>query len=122
MSVRSSFVSIIFAATALSVATAPATALDGEAVRVPLDVDVYDEPGGVGQARPEQLKGGSRLILMNENEHWCHVDNWKDPVPGGKGWIWCGQGDDGQDYSVTKLSADEINAPEPGQGGGAGGE
>lgn len=122
MRIRSSRRLVALAVTGLSIATVPASALDGYAVRVPLDIDVYDQPGGAGQARPQLLAGGSRVSLINENDHWCEVDSWKDPVPGGKGWIWCGMGDDGQDYSVTKLSAEEINAPEPGQGGGAGGE
>jgi hypothetical protein len=118
MSIRSTFVLIALAAAALSAATKPAAALDGYAVRVPLDIDVYDQPGGVGKARPQHLAGGSRVSLIEEtSDHWCHIDSWRDPVPGGKGWIWCGNGYDGQDYSLIKLSADEINAPEPGQDG-----
>lgn len=97
----------------------PASALDGYAVRVPLDIDIYDQPGGEGKPRPQHLKAGSEVSLIEESDdHWCQVDSWRDPVPGGKGWIWCGKGDDGEDYSVTKLTADEINAPKPDQGGG----
>jgi hypothetical protein len=111
MGARSSIVSIVLATTALSLA-APANALDGYAAKVPLDVDVYDQPGGVGKARPQHLKGGSRVSLSNEKDNWCEVDSWKDPVPGDKGWIWCGMDDDGQDSSVTRLTPEEINAPE----------
>lgn len=96
----------------LMLAPLPASALDGYGVEVPLDVQVYDQPGGVGTPRQQDLRGGSRVILSNEtSEHWCQVLSWRDPVPGGSGWIWCGAGLDGQDYSLRRLSVDEVNAP-----------
>jgi hypothetical protein len=85
--------------------------MDGWAVRVPIDVDIYDRPGGDGKKHSQHLRGGSLVTLTKEQDHWCAVESWKDPVPGGKGWVWCGKGDDGMDYSVTKLTPEEINAP-----------
>ncbi len=80
------------------------------------DVDVYDKPGGEGTKQPEFLKAGSWVILYEErDDHWCDVGSKTDPVPGGRGWIWCGMGDDAKDYSLRRLTADEVNSPKPGQ-------
>lgn len=90
-----------------------ATAAD-QAVVVPLDVDVFGVPEDDGTIRPEPLSAGSHVLLLLERaDHWCHVASGRDPVPGGSGWIWCGLGGDGQDYSVQPVGAE----PAPGGGG-----
>ena len=82
--------------------------VSGGAVEVPLDVDVYDQPADESTKRSQFLKGKSQVILLHQNaDHWCNVAPGKDPIPGGTGWIWCGKGDDGQDYSVRKVTADK---------------
>jgi hypothetical protein len=83
----------------------------GTLVKVPLDVDVYDQPGGEGNKRPQFLKGGSQVYLLKEEHHWCNVQG--DVVPGGPGWIWCGIGDDKQDYSLKPVAAAPAPAAEP---------
>ena len=80
----------------------------GTPSKAPLDVDVYDQPGGEGKARAGFLKGGSQVYLLKESDHWCNVQG--DAVPGGPGWVWCGKGDDGKDYALTPMAAE---APEP---------
>jgi hypothetical protein len=98
----------------LSMATAPANAGEPNLVKVPLDIDVYDHPGGEGKPRGQFLKAGSQVDLLEQNaDHWCHVAGANDPVPGGSGWIWCGKGDDGQDYSVKPVAADTGGMTEP---------
>jgi len=123
---------VIVAATTLSFAAhSPTRAADGQMVTVPLDVDVYDKPGGEGKARSDFLPGGSKVELLKENgDHWCHVKG--DAVPGGPGWIWCGVGDDKKDYTLTGSDnttepmaptepTEPTAPPEPAGGGGGGG-
>lgn len=60
-------------------------------VTVPKDVDIYQQPGGVG--RPFGfVKAGSKVSNSDERpDHWCRI--FGDPVPApGNGWIWCGAG------------------------------
>ena len=106
-----------FMLSGLALGTAPASAGGPNLVEVPLDIDVYDHPGGEGKPRGQFLKGGSQVDLLQQNaDHWCHVAAFKDPVPGGSGWIWCGKGDDKADYSVKPVVAempDTGDAPEP---------
>jgi hypothetical protein len=111
MSARLTAVAIAFAGLALCSTPVTAAEYSGTLSSVPLDVDVYDQPGGKGKPRVQFLKGGSKVYLQDENDHWCKVAG--DAVPGGTGWIWCGMGDDGKDYSVKKVAA----APEPTEGG-----
>jgi hypothetical protein len=107
MSTRLLFAAVL--AGLVLVVSLPASAMTtGITSKVPLDVDVYDQPGGAGKPRDKFLKRGSEIILMKETEdHWCQVVSGKDPVPGGKGWIWCGKGDDGKDYSLKSVAADK---------------
>ena len=115
MSARSAFVFALLAAFSLSVG--PVCAADGPAVIVPLDVDVYAKPGGVGKP-VAIIKGGTQVNLAKEDDHWCKVYGPK--VPNGEGWIWCGMGDDGQNYAVKPVVAEKPAEPDMG-GGGAGG-
>lgn len=78
---------------------------------VPLDVDVYDQPGGEGKKRSEFLKGDSQVYLQQEIDHWCKVAG--DAVPGDVGWIWCGKGDDGQNYALKPVVEDKTEPPDP---------
>ena len=111
---------LMFAGLAFGVA--PASAMQAKPVQVPLDVDVYDQPGGEGKPRGQFLKGGSEVGLMEQNaDNWCHVESAKDPVPGGSGWIWCGMGDDGKNYAVKPVVAEKPTEPDMGGGGGGGG-
>lgn len=104
----------LFALVAFSMAAAPASAGEPKLVEVPLDIDVYDHPGGEGKPRGQFLKAGSQVDLLEQNaDHWCHVAGAKDPVPGGSGWIWCGKGDDGKDYSVKSVVDDSGGMTEP---------
>ena len=98
---------VLFSLAALS--AAPACAGDGPAVKVPLDIDVYDEPGGEGKPRSGFVKGGSTVNFVQENDHWCEV--YGQAVPGERGWIWCGKGDDGKNYKLTFLKAEPPAAP-----------
>jgi hypothetical protein len=119
------FIAVVAAASLTFVAHSPTRAADGQMVTVPLDVDVYDKPGGKGKARPDFLPGGSKVELLKENgNHWCNVQG--DAVPGGPGWVWCGVGDDGKSYKLTGSdSTPEPTEPteptEPAGGEGAGG-
>jgi hypothetical protein len=82
---------------------------DGPSVKVPLDIDVYDQAGGEGKPRSGFLKGGSTVNFVKEEDHWCEV--YGTAVPGNRGWIWCGKGDDGQNYQLTFLNAESNAAP-----------
>jgi hypothetical protein len=107
----------LFALVTLGMAAAPASAGEPNLVEVPLDIDVYDHPGGEGKPRGQFLKAGSQVDLLEENaDHWCHVAGAKDPVPGGSGWIWCGKGDDKKDYRVKSVKADMTEPTESTEG------
>jgi len=83
----------------------------GETVKVPLDVDVYAQPGGVGKP-VEQLKAGSKVIFLGgRKDHWCQVGG--EAVPGGKGWVWCGVGDDGRNYDLIVTDPETQKTPLP---------
>jgi hypothetical protein len=59
-------------------------------VTVKQDVDVYQQPGGVGQPIGI-LKAGSRPQMYETRpDQWCRLAG--NQVPGGGGWVWCGQG------------------------------
>ena len=46
----------------------------GNLVKVPLDVDVYDQPGGQGKKRAQVLEGGSETYFLEKRaDHWCNV-------------------------------------------------
>ena len=132
MNARSAFVVSVLAGLVLGSATAMAAEYAGTPMRAPLDVDVYDQPGGEGQPRSVFLKGGSTVYLLKQSDHWCNVQG--DAVPGGPGWIWCGKGDDGKNYALTPTKAEPTEPPvdekpmgggtndeTPPAGGGAGG-
>ena len=104
MSARYAFGFAAFAAVALGVATARAG--DGPLVEVPLDVDVYADPGGVG--KPVAMIRGKRPPPERRRSL---VPVYGPKVPGGKGWIWCGKGDDGQDYSVKPVAGGVEEKP-----------
>jgi hypothetical protein len=112
MTVRRTFAFVFFVGVALGFMAPPLRAMAperaGNLVKVPLDVDVYDEPGGEGKKRAQLLKGGSEVYLLEERaDHWCNVQFDK----GGTGWIWCGEGDDGQNYSVQPIAGGEGGTP-----------
>jgi glioma pathogenesis-related protein 2 len=114
MSVRTIAVSTLVS---LALLCLPVTAAEyaGTLVKVPLDIDVYDKAGGEGKKRPGFVKGGSQVYLLKQRpDHWCKVQG--DAVPGGPGWIWCGKGDDGQDYSVTPVTDAGMPPPDTGDG------
>jgi hypothetical protein len=77
-------------------------AFAGNIYYVPLDVDVYDQPGGEGKPRPDFLPKCSKVELIDHRkDDWCHVKG--DAVPGGNdGWIWCGKDDDGN-YKLLNV-------------------
>jgi hypothetical protein len=85
----------------MAISVPPACAGDGPDVEVPLPVGVYAEPGGDGN--PVGAIEGPKNVNLAEkrDDHWCKV--YGPNVPGGSGWIWCGKGDDGQDYSVKII-------------------
>ena len=97
----------------------------GQAVIVPLDVDVYGVPEDDGTKQPDFLKAGSQVVLIeNRGDNWCHVGSGRDPVPGGEGWIWCGPGGDNEDYTLQPAGEENpagegepAEAPEPGGAG-----
>jgi hypothetical protein len=98
MIVRSTCILLVFAGLALLPAKAAEN--NNTLVKVPLDVDVYDQPGGEGKKSSQFLNAGSEVYLLEERaDHWCHIQFDK----GGTGWIWCGTGEDGQDYSVQRV-------------------
>ncbi len=101
MSGQFAFVSAVLTSVTLVSAIAMAAENAGTLVKVPFDVDVYDQPGGEGNKRPQFLKGGSEVYLLKEDDHWCNVQG--DAVPGGPGWVWCGIGDDNQDYTLKPV-------------------
>jgi hypothetical protein len=73
-------------------------------VKVPEDVDVYDQPGGVGKPRKGFLAKDSIVALLDgPNDDWCHVSG--DAVPGKEGWVWCGVQEDGTSYELTKVDS-----------------
>jgi len=106
----------------------------GDLVTVPLDVDVYAQPGGVGKPIG-MLPQGSQVELINQRkDQWCNVQGGAVPAPGNFGWVWCGIGEDGQDFSLKPMTANvpanpggdmteptEPNEPTGGGGGGGGG-
>jgi hypothetical protein len=116
--------SIVFASLALNTAPATAAQRAGTLSIVPNDVDVYDQPGGEGKPRAQFLKGQSQVYLQEQSaDQWCKVAG--DAVPGDTGWIWCGQGGDGKDYSLIPTAAPDTPAggtpaPEGAGGGGTG--
>jgi hypothetical protein len=106
----------------------------GDLVKVTLDVDVYAQPGGVGKPIGV-LRENSQVELINQRkDHWCNVQGAAVPAPGNFGWVWCGIGEDGQDFSLKPVTANapantggdmtEPTAPtgSGGAGGGAAGE
>ena len=117
MSTRSTLVFSVLAAMALSVA--PVFAADGPRVEVPLPVDVYAEPGGVG--KPVGVIEGPKEVNLatKRDDDWCKV--YGANVPGGTGWIWCGMGDDGKNYAVKPVAAEKPAEPDMGGGAGGGG-
>ena len=102
---RSTPVLAVLAGLFLNTGPVMAAEYNGTLSTAPLDVDVYDQPGGEGTKRPQFLKGGSQVYLQQEIEHWCKVAG--DAVPGDVGWIWCGKGDDGQNYALKPVVAEE---------------
>lgn len=103
-----------------NLASLPALAGDAPAVIVPLDVDVYGVPEDDSTKRPEFLRGGSEVLLLEQrSDDWCHVAPGRDPIPGGEGWIWCGSGGDDGDYRVQPAGAAPAGGPgeEPGGAG-----
>jgi copper(I)-binding protein len=61
----------------------------------------------------EPLAAGSAVALLVETEdHWCHVEG--HAVPGGKGWVWCGIGEDGKSYELIATGAGKgLETPAP---------
>jgi len=117
---------LVTAVTASSVPPAVAKS-GGDLVKVMLDVDVYAQPGGVGEPIGV-LRKNSQVELINERkDHWCNVQGAAVPAAGNFGWVWCGIGDDKQDYSLKPVAADmpeppvDQTLPNPTGGGGGGG-
>jgi hypothetical protein len=72
MSLPSTLAAFILAGLAL--AAAPANAGDSDIVEVPLDVDIYDKPADESTKRPQFLKGGTQVLLMQKNsDDWCQA-------------------------------------------------
>lgn len=110
---RARYMFAFVACAVLTLGVATARAADGPLVEVPLDIDVYAEPGGVGEP-VAMIKGGTQVSLATEDDHWCNV--YGPNVPGGKGWIWCGMGDDKQNYAVKPVVAEKPAEPDKGGG------
>lgn len=86
----------------LHIVSLPAISTAAEMVAVPLDVDVYDHPGGEGKPRKKNLRANSTVnLLVKRKDHWCQVEG--DAVPGGKGWVWCGKGGDQKNYALMPV-------------------
>ena len=118
MSARSTLAIILVG---LALGVSPASAGDSNLVKVPLDVDIYDKPADENTKRPQFVKGGTEVILMQKKlDYWCQITTANVPIPGGTGWIWCGMGDDGQNYAVKPVVAEGPMEPDD-MGGGAGG-
>jgi hypothetical protein len=59
-------------------------------VTVNNEVDIYEQPGGVGKPF-DSVKANSQVNLSEKrSDDWCHV--FGDAVPHGSGWVWCGKG------------------------------
>jgi hypothetical protein len=59
-------------------------------VTVPQDVDVYKEPGGVGEPIGVLRKDSRPQLYESRPDQWCRVAG--NDVPTGGGWVWCGAG------------------------------
>lgn len=91
----------------LHIVSLPAISTAAEMVVVPLDVDVYDHPGGEGKPRKKNLQANSTVtLLVKRKDHWCQVEG--DAVPGGKGWVWCGIGGDQKNYALLPARTGTI--------------
>jgi hypothetical protein len=86
---------------ALGMASTHATAGDGPAIIVPLDVDLYAQPGGVGSPIGGVAGGTQANLIEERSDDWCHIYALKGPTE--RGWIWCGVGNDKQDYSLKPF-------------------
>jgi hypothetical protein len=81
---------------ALSMASSGAMAAN--TISIPRSVDVYAQPGGVGKPVGSVKRNSQVTLVRQRSDHWCKISG--SAVPGGTGWIWCGMGDDGKDYSL----------------------
>jgi hypothetical protein len=109
LSMKSRMALMLLGVVSLSLSSLPAFSADGsKPIIVPHDVVVYGEPGDESTKQSAFLKGGSQIKLFSQrSDNWCHVRGGKDPAPRGQGWIWCGMGDDGKNYSVKKVAAEK---------------
>ncbi len=98
----------------------------GELVQSRLEVDVYAQPGGEGEPIGTLPKNSQVELINQRKDHWCNVHGAAVPGPGNFGWVWCGIGDDKQDYSLKPIAADTPapggDTAEPTEGGGAAGQ
>ena len=102
--------SVAIAAAALGAHFATAKS-GGDLVKVSRDVDVYAQPGGEGEPIG-MLRKNSQVELINEKDQWCNVQGVAVPAPGNFGWVWCGIGDDGKDYSLKPVVAEKPAGPQ----------
>ena len=101
----------------------------GDVVKVMLDVDVYAQPGGEGEPIGILRKNSQVELINQRKDHWCNVHGAAVSAPGNFGWVWCGIGDDKQDYSLKPVAdmpettgggMTEPTEPPGGDGGGGG--
>jgi len=124
-------VAVMLLVTAVNASSAPPAMAKsgGDLVKVTLDVDVYAQPGGAGKPIGVLRKNSQVELINQRQDHWCNVQGAAVPAPGNFGWVWCGIGDDDQDYSLKPVAADmpgntggDTTEPtEPTGGGGGGG-
>ena len=64
----------------------PAPAPAPAATAITADVDVYRQPGGVGEPYGVARAGTTVKVLQRHDDNWVQVQG--DGIPGGSGWVW----------------------------------
>lgn len=118
--VRHTMAVMLFVATITPITSSAMAKSGGDLVKVMLDVDVYAQPGGEGEPIGILRKNSQVELINQRNDHWCNVQGAAVPAPGNFGWVWCGVGDDKQDYSLKPLAGDMPETPTKPTGGGGG--
>ena len=67
-------------------APAPAPVPAPAATAITADVDVYRQPGGVGEPYGVARAGAKVKVLQRHDDNWVQVQG--DGIPGGSGWVW----------------------------------
>ncbi len=121
MIIRSAVLMTLLALAVTAFSVPPASAKSGgDLVKVERDIDVYVQPGGVGEPVGVLRKKSEVELITKRKDHWCNVQGAAVPTSGNIGWVWCGIGDDKQDYRLKPVVA-ETPAPTGGGSNGAGG-